>query len=310
MRNSDPTADDSPRTAACAARRRSIAAAEAPLVVRRARPWRPTPLLRAAAAWHLGVAGWALAGRLDARRLRRAVGLVASSHAVLFAASVQPRAGWVGAATVRLSPASAARGEVALTFDDGPDPEVTPRVLDLLDAADARASFFCIGRHVRAHPELAREIVRRGHRLENHTHSHRATFAFLAGAAVDFEIGAAQRAITHAVGRPPAWFRPPAGMRNPLLHRHIARHGLCYAAWSRRGFDAVSSDPRAVLRRLTRHLAAGDILLLHDGSATPRRLRPGRVAVVLDVLPRLLALFERRGLRAVALPDPPPERPG
>ena len=108
--------------------------------------------------------------------------------------------------------AAAGRDEIALTFDDGPDPEVTPRVLDLLDAAGARATFFCIGRRVEAHPEIAAEIARRGHRIENHTYTHPHLFACYLAPALRREIEDAQRAIERATGRRP---RPLPGTRRP-----------------------------------------------------------------------------------------------
>src|SRR6185295_17618797 len=104
-------------------------------------------------------------------------GSVFANHLVLAAASMAPRSVLLGPNRSRLAPQATARGELALTFDDGPDPAVTPQVLDLLDQAGARASFFPIGRRAAAHPDLVREIARRGHRVENHTQTHPHLFA-------------------------------------------------------------------------------------------------------------------------------------
>src|SRR6478609_5349408 len=93
---------------------------------------------------------------------------------------------------VRLPQAAVARSEVALTIDDGPQPDVTPAVLDLLDAAGARATFFCIAEQARRHPELAREIVRRGHSLQNHSRQHRHNFSLLGPRGFAREIESAQ----------------------------------------------------------------------------------------------------------------------
>ncbi len=98
-------------------------------------------------------------------------------------------------------------------------------------------------------------------------------------------------------GRRPRLFRPPAGLRNPLLDRVLHRTGLRLVSWTRRGFDAVEKNPAAVTRRLLDGLAAGDVLLLHDGSA----LRGGGNPVVLEVLPRVLDALAERGLRSVAI---------
>ena len=118
-----------------------------------ARRWRPAPALQATAALHVGAAV-ALAWPLG--EWSWIVGALVANHAVLFGASLAPRSRLVGPNLVRLPAAAARRGEVAITFDDGPDPEITPRVLDLLDERRAAASFFCIGERAAAHPQLVR----------------------------------------------------------------------------------------------------------------------------------------------------------
>ena len=125
--------------------------------------------------------------------------------------------------------------ELCLTFDDGPDPRSTPRVLDLLDQRGDRATFFCIGRRVARHPDLAREIVRRGHRIENHTYHHHHTFAFRLWSGLMDEVRRAQEVIEGVTGRRPLYFRPPAGMRNPILEAVLARQNLLLVNWTRRG---------------------------------------------------------------------------
>ena len=261
------------------------------------RHWRPSPAMRATLWLHAaGLTGLAL----EPAGWPWVAGGLAGNHAVLGLAGMRPRSRLLGPNLSRLPPAAAARGEVALTFDDGPDPRVTPRVLDLLEAWGATASFFAIGERAARHPALAREILRRGHSLENHTHRHPWSFACWSTTAMRREILAAQRAIAAATGGvEPRFFRAPAGLRSPLLDPALAGTGLGYASWTRRGYDAVRADPEAVLRRLTRDLAAGDILLLHDGNCAGGAAgRP----VVLPVLPRLLARIAALGLRAVSLP--------
>jgi peptidoglycan/xylan/chitin deacetylase (PgdA/CDA1 family) len=226
--------------------------------------------------------------------------LVAANQALLTVAGLWPRSRWLGPNLSRLSDSAASRGEVALTFDDGPDPEVTPQVLDALDAADARATFFCVGEAVSRHPDLAREIVQRGHLIENHTARHPNAFAAYGWRRMEAELADGQRLIAQVTGRAPLFFRAVAGLRNPLLDPLLARQGLRLAAWTRRGYDTRCREPDVVLRRLTRKLAAGDILLLHDGhGARTARGEP----VVLAVLPRLLAELRARGLRPVALAE-------
>jgi len=211
-----------------------------------------------------------------------------------------PQSPYLGPNLTRLPESAARRGEIALTFDDGPDPEVTPSLLDLLDRRQAKASFFCIGRRVAAHPELAAEIVRRGHRIENHTWSHPSLFSCYLPAGQRREILRAQEAIARVTERVPVWFRPPAGLRNPLLDRELGAAGLRLVSWTRRGYDTVDRDPVRVSARLVAGLAAGDILLFHDGSAA--RDRHGR-PVILEALPRVLDAVAAGGLRPAPLPE-------
>jgi peptidoglycan-N-acetylglucosamine deacetylase len=257
--------------------------------------WRATPLLQASAACHLG-AGVAVATAPTIWPW--ALGALALNHAALTGAGLWPRSNWLGENLSRLPAAAAARSEISLTIDDGPDAEVTPAVLDLLDAHSAQATFFCIADRVSRHPALAREIVRRGHSVQNHSMRHTHRFSLLGPKGFEREVGQAQDTIAQVIGEAPRFFRAPAGLRNPFLDATLQRFDLRLVSWTRRGFDTVKREPATVLAKLTRQLGAGDILLLHDGHAA--RTHQGR-AVVLDVLPALLARFSTQGLRAVTL---------
>lgn len=259
--------------------------------------WPLPPLVTASVGLHaaaLGAVAW-LPGALP-----WALGAVALNHVVITGVGLTPRSRWLGANDTRLPAAAVARREVALTIDDGPDPDVTPEVLDLLDAHGQRATFFCIAERAAAHPALARAIVERGHSVQNHTARHRHDFSLLGPRRYAAEISRAQAMLQRLTGETPTCFRAPAGLRNPFLAPVLHRLGLRLVSWTRRGFDTRERDPARVLDRLTRGLAAGDILLLHDGNAA--RTAQGR-PVVLEVLPRLLARFETDGLRAVTLPQ-------
>lgn len=196
-------------------------------------------------------------------------------------------------------------GRVALTFDDGPDPEVTPQVLDQLEAAGARATFFCIAERARRHAALTREIVARGHSVQNHSAAHRHHFSLLGPRGFEREIGRAQAVLADLTGALPHCFRAPAGLRNPLLDPVLHRLDLHLASWTRRAFDTVDANPSRVLARLVRGLAHRDILLLHDGHA--RRTAVGR-PVVLEVLPALLGRLREAGLATVTLAEAVPRR--
>ena len=227
-----------------------------------------------------------------------ALGTVAGNHLLLTAAVLWPRGRALGANMVRLPLSAAARREVCITFDDGPDPEVTPRVLDLLDRGRAKASFFCVGEKAAAFPDIVREIARRGHSIENHSHRHSYAFAFYGIFRLRRDVESAQTVMAGIAGRAPRFFRAPMGLRSPLLDPVLARCGLRYVSWTRRGLDGMQRDPEKVLKRLSNGLAAGDILLLHDNGCS--RTRDG-TPVVLAVLPELLDRIRASGLSPVTL---------
>lgn len=220
-----------------------------------------------------------------------------ANHVFISSSVLWPGENVLGPKLIRLPASAIARNEIALTFDDGPHPVVTPQVLDLLDRYQMKASFFCIGRNAEAYPEIVQDIVRRGHSVENHSFGHPHGFAFYGIARIRREVGRAQATISRLTGKAPLFFRAPAGFRSPMLDYVLTRIGLHYVAWTRRGFDGVQADPCDVLRRLERGLAAGDILLLHDGACTS-----ADKSAVLVVLPALLQQLSSRGLKSVALP--------
>ena len=260
-----------------------------------------TPLLYGSAAVHLAAVAVTLA---RPRLWPWTLGAVVLDHLLITAAGLWPRSDWLGPNWTHLPARSAERGDIAITIDDGPDPEVTPRVLEVLATFEARASFFCVGERVSRYPDIAREIVRRGHSVENHSQRHRHSFSLLGPRGMAAEIEAAQQSIARVTGQSPRFFRAPAGLRNPFLEPILERLKLRLASWTRRGFDTVNADPEDVYRRLERSLAGGDILLLHDGHAA--RARAGSASagtpVILEVLPRLLETLNRRQLRPVTLP--------
>jgi peptidoglycan/xylan/chitin deacetylase (PgdA/CDA1 family) len=256
---------------------------------------RPSPFLKAS----LGVHGVALASLIGSpQSWRLALSAIVGNHLVIGTAGMLPRCSWLGPNITRL-PADKARGElVGLTFDDGPDPVITPAVLELLASAGARATFFCIGQRAEMHPDLVTEIRARGHGVENHTQTHPNSFALRRAPGLAREVLQAQNAIEDAGGGRPNFFRAPAGIQNPWLAAVLDSAGLSLVSWTRRGFDTVTRDARRVAARLVRGLRPADILLLHDGSSA--RDSGGR-PVVLEALPRVLDEMCRNGLRSEAL---------
>lgn len=257
--------------------------------------WRPTPFLQGSAALHVAaVAGAALGPQF----WPWALGAIAANQAAILAGVLLPRSRLLGPNWTRLPEPAAARRAVALTLDDGPDPEVTPQVLEVLARHGVRATFFCIGKRAARHPELVRAIVDAGHAVENHSLRHHHAFALLGPRRYLEEVGAAQDTLTSLAGSAPRFFRAPAGLRNPFLDLALTRLGLQLVSWTRRGYDTRNTDAGDVLARLTRGLAPGDILLLHDGNAA--RTARG-VPVALEVLPRLLETLAAASLRPVTL---------
>jgi peptidoglycan-N-acetylglucosamine deacetylase len=255
------------------------------------------PLIRGSIALHLAAAATVV---VRPHWWPWALSALVADHLCLTAAGLWPRSSLLGPNWVRLPVTVNGQSAptVALTIDDGPDPEVTPQALALLAEHGAAATFFCVGERVARHPQLARQIVEQGHTLGNHSlrHSHR--FSLMGPRALTTEVLGAQQAIRNATGETAQFFRAPAGLRNVFLEPVLARVGLRLVSWTRRGFDTVSACPARVLARLTRGLAARDILLLHDGHAAHT---PSGRPVVLEVLPQLLAALAAAQLTPVSL---------
>jgi len=257
--------------------------------------WHPTLLIRASIVLHLLAV---IVLTADPGQWRWVLGAVLVNHALLTLLGLWPRSHWLGPNWTRLPAGAAARNEIALTIDDGPDPIVTPQVLDMLDRYATQATFFCIGHKAARYPDLCSEIVRRGHAVENHSQHHHHHFALLGPSGFRRELQTAQDTLTRITGQHPWFFRAPAGLRNPFLEPALCRSGLRLVSWTRRGFDTLDRSPRRVAARLTKGLRAGDILVAHDGGSTRT---PSGVPVVLEVLPRVLDSVAERGLRAARL---------
>lgn len=184
------------------------------------------------------------------------------------------------------------RREVWLTIDDGPDPESTPKILDLLDAHGARATFFLIGDKVQRHPELVTEILRRGQTIGNHTQTHPKFMFWMASAKkTSAEIDTCTDTLHAAGAGNTRWFRSPAGLRNPSLHAQLAQRNLDLILWSARGYDTVCRDASKVIARITNDLRPGAILLIHENQPC--------ADLRLELYTELFALLAREGYSCV-----------
>ena len=257
--------------------------------------WRPSPFVVVSA----GIHGAALAACVSSPEFwPYAAGAIACNQFAIVLGGLLPRSALLGPNIVRLPAAAIRRQEVAITIDDGPSPEVTPLVLEILDRFGVKATFFCIGDRVQTYPDLCRSIIACGHLIENHGQTHRTRYAFLGYRGWLQEVGRAQETITAVTGRAPRCFRALAGIRNPFLDPVLAGLGVRLASWTHRGFDTRETNADRVFLRLTRHLSSGDILLLHDGNCA--RSKSGE-PIILEVLPRLLREIESRKLKTVTL---------
>jgi peptidoglycan/xylan/chitin deacetylase (PgdA/CDA1 family) len=201
--------------------------------------YRPSPFLMASAMAHLVALG-GLAVRPHLWPFL--VGVMVADHVGLALGGLLPRARLLGPNVSSMPATSTARGEVALTIDDGPFPDVTPAVLDVLDSHNARASFFCVGERVHKHPRIISEAVDRGHKIENHTWSHpRGSSSSPSGSRTRSKgSGCDSRGHWKAT----EYFRAPAGIRSPWLEPTLHRRG----SGSHRGPDGDT-----ILRRGARH---------------------------------------------------------
>jgi peptidoglycan/xylan/chitin deacetylase (PgdA/CDA1 family) len=188
--------------------------------------------------------------------------------------------------------------KVALTFDDGPDPEGTPRVLDVLGELGLRATFFVLGERVRDDPELVWEIARRGHQLATHGDQH-ARHLLRTPAWARRDLDRAMEAMA-ALGHPPRWFRPPYGQATGATLALARAMGLETVLWSAWGREWVSPEPEEVAARIGRRLLPGAVVLLHDSD---RFGRAGMWRAACDALPLVASELHRRRLDAVTMDE-------
>ncbi len=184
------------------------------------------------------------------------------------------------------------RHGVALTFDDGPHPVDTPAILDILERAGVRATFFFVGRNARAHPDLVRRVAGSGHEVESHSDTHPWWFSLAGPGRTRREILGASRALEALSGRRVRFFRPPMGHRTFFLEEALAEAELEMVLWSRRSFDTLPRSPERIRDRIVASAAPGEILVLHEGVGRA----PGSPSRTVAALPAILRGLREKGL--------------
>jgi peptidoglycan/xylan/chitin deacetylase (PgdA/CDA1 family) len=199
-----------------------------------------------------------------------------------------PRNQWLVANRSRVDGARC----VALTFDDGPDPVYTPKLLDLLREKGVKATFFVIGKRADRHPEIVHRAWTEGHLIGNHTWSHYPLFCFLMPGRLRSEIERGSESIRRSCGVPSRFFRSPVGLRHPLLAPYLEARGLEYVSWRIRTFDTLITNSRVLAGRILKKVGGGDIVLLHD-------CLPRGTDAMLEALPRVIDELKERGFNFV-----------
>jgi peptidoglycan/xylan/chitin deacetylase (PgdA/CDA1 family) len=177
---------------------------------------------------------------------------------------------------------------VSITFDDGPNPEFTPKILKLLKPHGAKATFFCIGQQIEDHPDILKQILADGHSIGNHTYSHSRAFGFFGTEKVKGELMRTQSIVKKLTGLEMNLYRPAFGVTNPQIEKAVQHLGLHCIGWSVRSLDTTARSEKTVLNRVTSKISKGDIILLHDTSEK-----------TIAVLERLLVFLRQKNLQSV-----------
>jgi len=192
------------------------------------------------------------------------------------------------------------RRGVALTFDDGPHPVYTPKVLEILEQFQAKATFFFIGKRLEEYGYLTASVSRAGHIVGNHSFHHFRTMSFLSSKKIRQEILQCQNEVEKWAGYRPRFYRQPAGFRNPLIFGILKELGMDMVGWQVRAFDTQLRDPQAIASKILRKVQPGGVILLHDGSdSTQNQDR----TPTLEALPEILTGVRNRGMEFLTLDE-------
>jgi peptidoglycan/xylan/chitin deacetylase (PgdA/CDA1 family) len=185
--------------------------------------------------------------------------------------------------------------EIALTFDDGPHPECTPAIAQILEKHQVKATFFCIGNQLAQYPEIARSLDQKGHLLGSHSYYHHTNFSIQRPSKITQELEHTDQVLYKVIRKQSCWFRPPYGVTNPLIATALQTYAekgypKHIIGWSIRSLDTLSKDPQKLVDRILKQLKPGSILLLHDTQE-----------VTVQALDMLLEKIKQSGYRLVPL---------
>lgn len=180
--------------------------------------------------------------------------------------------------------------QVAITFDDGPNPNFTPEILKLLQTYNAKATFFYIGKQVEKHPELIKSIIEQGHTIGNHSYTHSKFFDFYGKQRVIEEVQKTDAVVLAITGKKTTLFRPPYGVTNPAIAKAIKQTNHKVIGWNIRSLDTLKTNEDAILKRITKNIKPGSVILLHDTQA-----------ITVSVLEQLLLFLQINGYQSITI---------
>jgi len=182
------------------------------------------------------------------------------------------------------------KGSLCITFDDGPHPEHTQAILDILAKYKAPATFFMIGKNVDAHPAIVKQVQQQGHEIGNHSYHHSNMHGFLSTKGVVSEIEKCSEAIMHITEEAVEYYRPPFGVTNPNIADAVKQTGMPAIGWDIRSLDTTATDADKLLARITNAIPTGTILLLHDTQP-----------ITVQILPAILDFCAKNNIEIIPL---------
>lgn len=190
---------------------------------------------------------------------------------------------------------------IALTFDDGPSPEYTPLILDVLKKHNVKATFFLVGKHVKKYPDVARRILAEGHEIGNHTYSHR-DLVPSTRKKLKREILQNQELIKEYLGVKTVLFRPPRGIYSEAVRQFVVQNGLLMVLWSMSGIDWAGTPASLIAKRILRYAHPGAIILLHDSGALIRSEGHSRINTA-KALDKAIPILKEKGYKFVTVSE-------